>query len=577
MLRLSRLIVIGAAVTTSVTAACSKNEQVIGRAAPTAMPAATADQVTPAKRDPGLTSNFIDHSIRRPLAHLFIPPRAFRSWLGEKVEAYNPTAEDDVRASSWFTHRNGRRRMTPSEIIRGPGESTGPDTSDTWTVVDAKVQGVTPGFTIEDATGARYLIKFDPPEFAGLATAAEVISSRLFYAAGYNVPDVHITVFDPSRVTAAESLKFEDPLGRKHPVDDRALQEILRDIPSRPDGRIRAVASTLLRNTLGPFNFEGTRQDDPADTIPHQHRRELRGLYALSAWLNHLDIKQNNTLDVLINDGDRRYVRHYLIDFGSTLGSRGVLPQKPRDGVEYDVDLAAASARWLTLGVFTKSWERYDYQLQHPSIGYFSADLFDPGSWKPLTPNPALLNSTVRDNYWGAKLVAAFDEEQIRAAVSAGQLGDPQVEEILVRTIMERRRLTLAYWLLKTTPLEELEISPTPQGSLLGFQDLAVAEGFVPPAGRQYQIRFDFPAAGIKLRETRAPPISGAGAGEILLPGYGGDAGFWEDLLKHPVEKRLAKLEVRAIPAAGVPEPRSVRVYLLPVREGSYRIVGRAY
>ncbi len=52
---------------------------------------------------------------------------------------------------------------------------------------------------------------------------------------------------------------------------------------------------------------------------------------------------------------------------------------------------------------------------------------------------------------------------------------------------------------------------------------------------------------------------------------------FWERFRWLPLEKRLAKLELTAIPGPGQPRPRSVRVYLLPDRERGYRVVGRAY
>ncbi|MEE9133470.1 MAG: hypothetical protein V3U13_07910 [Gemmatimonadota bacterium] len=560
-----------------VLASCSKNRLVISETPANPTPQTESLTEVPKQRDPSISVDFLDKSIRRPLTYVFIPPRAFRSWFGNKVEAYNPTAEDDVTNSSWFAHRNDRRRMTPDEVARGPYRGTGPDTSGSWTVIRAKSQGITPGFTIRDTAGVIYLIKFDPPGFEEMMTAAEVITSRLMYAAGYNVPEGFVTVFDPAKLRAGASLTFEDPLGRKQQADDITLQVMLDPIPRRPDGRVRAMASRILPGGLGPFNYEGTRSDDPADTIPHEHRRELRGLYVMAAWLNHLDVKQQNSLDILVEDGDRSFVKHYLIDFGSSLGSAAIHPNTPRDGAEYDLDLGAISARWFTAGFYTSSWERYSWKLKYPSIGFYSAELFDPGDWKSSYPNPAFQNRTTRDGYWGAKLVASFDEQQIRAAVATGQLSDPRAAQALAKAIMGRRDLTVTYWFLRVTPLEELGIESSPEGPTLVFRDLAVAEGVVPARGRRYDMLFEFPAARLKLRDVTELQISTSGYGELMLPAPAGGPELWERLLSLPVEKRLAKLELRAIPRDGEPQPRSVRIYLLLTQEGGYRIVGRAY
>ena len=85
---------------------------------PGAAPASLTE--TPEVREVDASDDFLEHAVRRPLRYVLVPPRAFRDWLGRKVEAYNPTAADDVVDSSWFTHRNSRRRMTPAEIARGP-------------------------------------------------------------------------------------------------------------------------------------------------------------------------------------------------------------------------------------------------------------------------------------------------------------------------------------------------------------------------------------------------------------------------------------------------------------------------
>lgn len=95
---------------------------------------------------------------------------------------------------------------------------------------------------------------------------------------------------------------------------------------------MRAGSSPAVR---WPLQVYGTRPDDPNDIFPHEHRRELRGLRAFSAWLNHDDSRSVNTLDTLVEVEGRRVLRHHLIDFGSTLGSASVTAQKPRAGNKY--------------------------------------------------------------------------------------------------------------------------------------------------------------------------------------------------------------------------------------------------
>jgi hypothetical protein len=65
---------------------------------------------------------------------------------------------------------------------------------------------------------------------------------------------------------------------------------LLQRAPRRPDGTYRALASKLLPGKpVGPFQYFGTRPDDPNDIFPHENRRELRGLRVFAAWLNHDD------------------------------------------------------------------------------------------------------------------------------------------------------------------------------------------------------------------------------------------------------------------------------------------------
>ena len=63
------------------------------------------------------------------------------------------------------------------------------------------------------------------------------------------------------------------------------------------------------------------RPDDPNDRIAHQHRRSLRASWVLFAWLAELDPSSINSLDSYVEQDGRHFVRHYIIDFGATLGS----------------------------------------------------------------------------------------------------------------------------------------------------------------------------------------------------------------------------------------------------------------
>src|SRR5262249_34228719 len=91
---------------------------------------------------------------------------------------------------AWYTPRHYFHRMAVDQLVRGPGGDRPPQGR--WTVVSAKSEGVTPGFTILDENKRRYFMKFDPREYPEMTTAAEVISARFFHALGYHVADEYI-------------------------------------------------------------------------------------------------------------------------------------------------------------------------------------------------------------------------------------------------------------------------------------------------------------------------------------------------------------------------------------------------
>ena len=65
-------------------------------------------------------------------------------------------------------------------------------------MTSAKRDGVTPGFVIEDQQKNKYLLKFDPPDHPEVASAVDVIGSKVFYALGYYAHKNYIVHFAPN-------------------------------------------------------------------------------------------------------------------------------------------------------------------------------------------------------------------------------------------------------------------------------------------------------------------------------------------------------------------------------------------
>jgi hypothetical protein len=400
--------------------------------------------------------------------HTFATPGELK-----RAPALNANTLGEVPDSSWFQNRHGMRRMTIDQLVRGPNISDGPSGEGVWTVTDGKTEGITPGFRIRDGRGDVYIIKFDPPGNPEMATAAEVISTKFFFAAGYNVPENYLVYFRREKLVVDAEARISVGLGPLRRMTDSDLDGILSRVEQLPDGRYRAVASKFLPGRpVGPFKYYGTRSDDPNDVIPHEHRRELRGLQVFSAWLNHDDSRAVNTQDTVETENSRKYIRHYLIDFGSTLGSGSVQAQKPRAGWEYLWEPSPVFRRIFTLGLWDSSWIRIRYP-DIPSIGRFESKEFDPERWKPEYPNPAFMNATREDTYWAAKIVMAFTDEDIRAIVRTGALSDPQAEQYLVNVLIERRNKIGRHY-FTDLPIDYLALD----GGQLKFEHLSSLYGF---------------------------------------------------------------------------------------------------
>ena len=66
--------------------------------------------------------------------------------------------------------------------------------------------------------------------------------------------------------------------------------------------------------------------------------------------------------------------------------------------------------------------------------------------------NPAFDERTERDVRWGARIVAGFTDDLIRAAVESAQYSDPRATDYLTRVLIDRRDAIRARWLSPNAP-----------------------------------------------------------------------------------------------------------------------------
>jgi hypothetical protein len=417
-------------------------------AAAVAHPMAAAGESVPEPRSRSISYFYdaIEQSMVRPGTRVLDPALLVRRISGRFREAANVDANDEVRLpSTWWTPRAGHRPVGTQAMRLGPGPGSGPAPGP-WKVVRAKTEGVSKGFQIEDSVGDRFAIKFDPPGYPELATSADVVGARLYWAAGYNVPDNTIATFRRVDLVLDEGASYE-VMGRRVPLDQAFLDRLLEGVPTNADGAYRVVASRYLAGKpLGEWRYSGRRKDDPEDAIPHQHRREIRGLWAIHAWLNNTDGSARNTLDMYVTENGRSFVRHHLIDFSGCLGSASIAPQSPSGGSEYLLNYGTIAGSFVSLGLVPFKWERA-VDTGIPSVGFIDAQVFDPEDWRPFLPNPAFDEKTVRDIRWGVRIVAGFTDAHIRAAVESGRYSDPRAIDYLVRVLAERRDRLVRRWL----------------------------------------------------------------------------------------------------------------------------------
>ena len=466
-----------------------------------------------------------------------------RQGLKEGTRSGDVNTLGDPMSGAWWEPRHYWTRMTLEELKRGPGSNTPPDPEGKWRVVSAKNEGITPGFVIIDRNQRRFFVKFDPPSNPEMATAADQISSKMSYALGYHVPENYIVRFRPEMLEIGEDVTLADRAGKTHKMTRGDLSEILRHVYREPDGRYRATASLALPGKpIGPYRYYGTRADDPNDVVPHEHRRDLRGMHEAAAWLDHDDSRAINTLDIVTRGDGVDFVRHYQLDFGSTLGSASDKANSPRSGGEYLFGWKQALVEVSTLGFAVPYWARAKFP-DLPSVGRFESQVFEPERWVPEYPNPAFRNRMPDDEFWMAKQIVNLTDAEIGAIVATGEYSDPRAAEWVTRCLIERRDKIGRAVFSKLLPLDRFRVT----AGRLEWEDIGAVSGLRKAAvtGIGWEA-FD------NERETGTPLTDQTTA---ALPPMPGD-GYW-----------MARITSKEQPA------HTIRVYVRK-RGGEIRVVG---
>jgi hypothetical protein len=432
------------------------------------------------------------------------------------LRAQDVNALDEVPDSSWWQNRVGVREVSVEEVRATASAPRAP-----FTVLGSKLGGVSPGLRVRDAAGVGYLLKWDKPEDPEGETAADVVLQRLLWTVGYHTPEdsiIHLTAAD---LQLGARAKVKDDLGNSRPMTAEDLRKVLARVNRGADGRYRTLASKLLPGTpVGGFAREGIRPDDANDRVPHEERRETRAGIVFFSWLNHIDIKEDNFLDAWIEDPatpGRGHLRHYLVDFGNSLGVWSWQIDRTPGFTQY-MDLEHGARSLVSLGLWHRPWESVQPSPLR-GVGNFESQHFDPAGWRPRYPWTPFDRFDRYDGFWAAKILMRVQPAHVAAAVAEAKYSDPRTAAYITRTLIERQRKVGRHHLAQTSALDGFAVTEASTSTTVCFDDLLLRHfGADEPAlvrGTKYRVRtWDHAGRPLPLETWRT-----GGTGRICVDG----------------------------------------------------------
>jgi hypothetical protein len=445
----------------------------------------------PLRREPAPLP--VEHAQARTFSNILETVSNMKGMRGEThpatgvIPAGGVNSLDEVMDGAWYVNRHGTSRMTPEQLRRGAGDANPPSLDAPLRVIVTKAYGARTGLIVADGRNQIYLLTFDPPGYPGLATGADIVTSRFYYALGYHVPENYIVQFTRDRLRAAEGGEAVSMGGRVRSLAESDIDDFLQTVATGPGGVYQASAARLAgrgKNALGPYQLFGLRSDDPNDVVPHEHRRDLRGQFVFAAWLNDSTRRAGNTIDMLVDEGGVPQIRHMLIDFTSALGG-GALggPKRVWEGrQQLYPGLGTIGRNLIGFGLYTPDWMKASYP-DLPAAGHLDAETFDPERWEMGTQIPPFANRLPDDTFWAARQVMAFTDEDIAAIVSTGGY-DEKTQAWIVRALVERRNRIGRTYLTRVLPLDRFRV----ENGVLVFDDLATRYRLRP--ARSYSVRW---------------------------------------------------------------------------------------
>src|SRR5207247_796047 len=116
------------------------------------------------------------------------------------------------------------------------------------------------------------------------------------------------------------------------------------------------------------------------DRYAHENRRDLRGFGVWAAWVDDVDIIENNTLDSYVGEPGRGHVVHYQLDVGGSFGEFANAPAPYWMGDQSYFQLGPVLRSLGLMGIVPYRWEDERWQRrrralleQYPEFGGFAA------------------------------------------------------------------------------------------------------------------------------------------------------------------------------------------------------------